>query len=287
MNKNYAAYLERQKRLKTLKRDKPVFKWMQGGSVPGGHYLIYGKDPEPFIPQMGVCNSIPLRHSDVVVDIGAYLGTFAIRCTRLPVKQVTAYEPTPETFKVLSLTQSANLRLVNAAVVSDDSPTANLFISAGLGLTNSIAKSFRKIGKVTVPAVNYVEAVKGASIVKIDVEGAEYDYPIIQSSLRAIILDFHKVPDWIDKAHKIMDDLTAAGFKAVVEPVFENRWSPGGSWIRDMDTEGEYSPMMQGIECCGCGMAIQATARALCPICWPKWTAKHREGYQQAEVVNG
>lgn len=265
-----------------IKMSEVRYRHMQGGGVPGGHNLIYGKDPKPFVPQMGNCNSIPLRYSDVVVDIGAYVGTYAIRCARLPVKQVTAYEPTPSTFAVLSLTQLPNMKLMNAAVIGDDRTEINLHISAGMGLTNSVVKSFRKVDCVTIPAVNYVEAVKGASIVKIDVEGAEYDYPIIQPSLRAIILDFHKVPDWIDKAQQIMVDLKAAGFRTVIEPVFENRWSPAGSWIRDMDTTGEYTLMTKGILCCGCGRPVHASSKALCSVCWDQWLPKHRQGYRKA-----
>lgn len=260
------------------------FELMQGGGVPGGHYVIQGKGKKPFVPQMKECASIPLRQSDVVIDIGAFVGTYAIRCARFPVKQVVAYEPTPSTFNILSLTQLPNLRLVQAAVTGDQRETVELHISDGLGVTNSIAKSFRKVDHVRVPAVNYVEAVRGASIVKIDVEGAEYDYPIIQPSLRAIILDFHKVPDWIDKAHKIMDDLLAAGFVPVVEPIFENRWSPAGSWIRDIETEGEFAPMTSGELCCGCGRAVHMDRKALCKACWNAWLPKHRVGFIRATV---
>lgn len=143
---------------------------------------------------MRECASIPLRHSDVVVDIGAYVGTYAIRAARFPVQHVVAYEPTPATFAVLSLTALPNMKLVQAAVVADrDVESVALYISRGIGVTNSTMPSTQK-SPVDVPAVAYAEAVSGASIVKIDVEGAEYDYPIVQPSLRAIIVDFHPLP---------------------------------------------------------------------------------------------
>lgn len=60
-------------------------------------------------------------------------------------------------------------------------------------------------------------------MVKIDVEGAEYSYNIIQPQLRAIILEFHKtVPNWQDKALKIKMDLKNAGFKCLHEPKFQH-----------------------------------------------------------------
>jgi len=260
------------------------YRFMQGGGVPGGHNVIYGEGHNPFITPMKECTSIPLRHSDVVVDIGAYVGTYAIRCARFPVKQVSAYEPTPQTFKILSLTQIPNMHLMNAAIVGDDRKSVDLFISAGIGVTNSIVNGNRKPEIVTVPAVNYIEAVKGASIVKIDVEGAEYDYPIVQPSLRAIILDFHPMPDWIDKAQQMIRDMEVAGFRAVITPRFDNGWTRAGSWIRDIETKGEYEPMMSGLVCCGCGRFIEADAKGLCKTCWQAWTPKHRAGYLRSKT---
>jgi FkbM family methyltransferase len=262
--------------------------WTQGANVPGGfHAIINQTKPKPFIPNMRECNSIELRHSDVVVDIGAWVGTYAIRCARFPVKQVTAYEPTPRTFHVLNKTKLPNLKQVQAAVVHDDRDTVNFFISSGIGTTNSIAKSNRKLHVLNSPAVNYVDVVRGASIVKIDVEGAEYVYPIIQPSLRAIILEFHHMQgDWRGRAREIIAELLHNGFETIMEPDFDKGWSSAGSWMRPMETEGEYTPMMRGDECCGCGVAIQATSKALCSDCWGVWLPKHREGYFEA-IPNG
>lgn len=261
---------------------KVQYRFMQGGGVPGGHNVIYGEGRNPFITPMRECASIPLRHSDVVVDIGAYVGTYAIRCARFPVKRVIAYEPTPQTFDILWLSKTPNMQIINAAIVGDDRESVDLFISAGIGVTNSIVNGNRKPERITVPAINYADAVKGASIVKIDVEGAEYDYPIIQPSLRAVILDFHPMPDWIDKARQIMSDLEAAGFSAVITPDFDNGWTRAGSWIRDMDTQGEFHPMMNGEMCCGCGRRIKAPTKGLCKACWEAWIPKHRVGFSRS-----
>lgn len=262
------------------------YKWMQGGNVPGGHNLPYDGFREPFITPMAECNSIPLRHSDVVVDIGAYVGTYAIRCARIPVKSVTAYEPTPMTFDILSQTQLPNLKLVNAAIVGDNRNSVDLYLSAGIGVTNSIVLSNRKESKVTVPAINYANAVRGASIVKIDVEGAEYSYPIVQPGLRAIILDFHKVAghDWIGRSKELIASFEKAGFKSVIEPNFESGsgWTLAGSWIREVETSGEFEPMMKGEICCGCATKINAKKKSLCPKCYGVWLPKHREGYELA-----
>ena len=256
------------------------YKLVRGGGVPGGHNVLWDGTREPFITPMRECNSIPLRHSDVVADIGAYVGTYAIRCARFPVKEVTAYEPTPRTYAVLSLTSLPNMRAVQAAVVGGDRRSADLFISRGLGVTNSTVLSRSKAHRIAVPAIRYEDAVAGASIVKIDVEGAEYEYPIVQPQLRAVIIDFHPVPgDWVGAARRIMRGLLDAGFEAVIEPEFSCGWTRAGSWIRPGETAGECGPLMRGEACCGCGRAIRAGGRALCRACFQAWSARHCAGY--------
>lgn len=261
---------------------KPV--WVQGSGVPGGHYVIDDGTRKPFAPPMKEPYSLDLRHSDVVVDIGAYVGTFAIRCARYPVKKVTAYEPTPRTFEILKMSKQTNLELVNAAVVGDDRAEVTLHISGGIGVTNSIAKSNKKIDAITVPAVNYAEAVRGASIVKVDVEGAEYGFPLIQPSIRGIAIDFHPMTDreWIKDAMRIIEELQDNGFRAIISPNFDNGWTRAGSWIRPMHTDGEYEPMMNGQECCGCGKPINGKGMSLCKTCYARWTPKHRVEFHLA-----
>ncbi len=259
-------------------------KLVKGGNVPGGHHVLWDGLKRPFIPPTREMDSVPLRHSDVVVDIGAYCGLYAIRCARFPVARVVAYEPTPGTFEVLSRTTLPNLESINAAIVGDDSRHVDLFVSEGIGVTNSVVKSLRKAGSVRVNAVNYLEAIAGASVVKIDVEGAEYDYPILQPGVRAYLIDFHPMPgDWIGRAEAIIDELEAAGFTGVITPDFSCGWTQAGSWVRDVDETGdEFEPMMSGRVCCGCGVAISGCGKALCPGCFSTWSPKHRATFDEA-----
>lgn len=94
--------------------------------------------------------------------------------------RVVAYEASPYTFRVLSANaKTRGIEAVNKAVVGDDRTKVEMFLSKGLGATNSIVKLRGKRCSITVPAVRYEEAVKGASVVKVDVEGAEYEYDIV------------------------------------------------------------------------------------------------------------
>lgn len=264
---------------------------VQGGGVPGGHRVIGkirpdGSKSRPFITPMRECNSIALRYTDVVVDIGAYVGTYAIKAARFPVRRVTAYEPTPSTFEILSSVTLPNLAPVQAAIVGDDRSEVDLFVSSGIGVTNSTTASYRKATTVRVPAVAYTEAVAGATIVKIDVEGGEYDYPIVQPGLRAIILDFHPVTDrdWVSEAERIVEEIEDSGFRPVISPRFDRSgWERAGSWIRDIEHEPveTYAPMLEGRECCGCGSPIRTEGKGLCSVCWSSWRPKHRRGFAE------
>lgn len=261
------------------------------GGVPGGHPVLYD-GRKPFVPPMAECHSIPLRESDVVVDIGAYCGTFALYCARHPVKLVRAYEPTPASFQVLSLhSQLRNLELVQAAVVGDDRPEVELWVSKGIGVTNSVVLSRRKAGAIPVPAVSYEEAVRGASIVKVDVEGAEYTYQqLVQPGIRGLIIDFHPIPStaWQKRAQEMVDQIEAAGFQPVITPQFQGTcgWLYAGSWVREVDTRGECLELTQGEACTGCGVGFQEAvgAKALCPECMAQWRPKHSAGFSLGAV---
>jgi FkbM family methyltransferase len=273
----------------TQEKSKIRYKHIQGGNVPGGHNVIY-KDNEktPFITPTKECSSIPLEYTDVVVDIGAYVGTYAIRCARLPVRHVYAYEPTEQTHSILSLTKLPNMTTCRMAVVGDPAiKTVELNISKGIGVTNSIILGQKSRATTeTVDAIQYKNAVKDASIIKIDVEGAEYSYSgqLITDKTRAIIIDFHKVGnDWKIKAERLIEEIHDHGFTTVIKPNFERSgWDQAGSWIREAPVKltDVYEPMMLGLECCGCGVEIRSTDKSLCTLCWNNWKPQHKKGFK-------
>ena len=118
---------------------------------------------------------------------------------------------------------------------ANNDPFVNFFISKGIGVTNSIAKSRGKFKKIKVPTIRYEDAVKDATVVKIDVEGAEYMYEIIQPQLRAIILEFHPIvgKPWKRWAEEIMTKIERNGFVPIIRPTFESVWNLTGSWQRE------------------------------------------------------
>jgi FkbM family methyltransferase len=258
----------------------------QGGNVPGGHLCILNRNGNTFITPMKECNSIELKYTDIVVDIGCYVGTYSIRCARFPVCKITAYEPTPSSFAIMEKTPLPNLENIQAAIIGDNRKFMDLHLSKGIGVTNSLVESSAKPESVRVRAINYKDAVKGATIVKIDIEGGEYDIPVtdfIQDSMRAIIVDFHPVgKDWIQKAEAIISEIESHGFVAVVKPIWDGTiWTRAGSWIRNItEPTKTYDPMLNGSVCCGCGFPIYGTTKSICIECAKHYSTKHRKGYE-------
>jgi FkbM family methyltransferase len=259
---------------------------IQGGNVPGGHFCRPNKNGNFFICPMKECNSIELKHTDIVVDIGCYNGTYSIRCAKFPVCKVTAYEPTPSSFEIMEMTPLPNLENIQAAVVGDNQKFVDLHLSKGIGVTNSLVESSAKPESVRVRAINYKDAVQNATIVKIDIEGGEYDLPLddlIQSSMRAIIIDFHPVgKDWIQKSEAIISEIESHGFVAIVKPIWDGTiWTRAGSWLRTViEPTAIFEPMVNGSLCCGCGFPINGTVKSICTECSDTYRKNHKIGYE-------
>jgi FkbM family methyltransferase len=201
----------------------------------GTFYALKNKKAKSaFLNPMQSCRAVRLCKADAVVDIGAYIGEYSMYAS-LFTENVTAYEASPATFSILKANARRGMKVFNKAVIGDSNkPKAKLFISKGLGATNSIVK--HKGLFTSVDAVSYNEAVANASVVKIDVEGAEYDYKLfpMSSKLRAVILEFHPIADmnWLEKANQIKNQLRATGFSCVKDCHFKNGWDTNTAWVR-------------------------------------------------------
>ena len=98
----------------------------------GGHYAFKTlKSVKPFENNMRECKSIKLQDSDIVVDIGAYVGEYSMYASRQGVKKVYSYEPTPRTFKLLKKNKtSKNLGLLALSICYVLSPLAKKAITS-------------------------------------------------------------------------------------------------------------------------------------------------------------
>ena len=204
--------------------------------VTGGHYaFVTERAKKPFTNKMTEAATIELFETDVVADIGAYVGEYGLYAMKNGAGRVKCYEPTPTTFEVLERNAVEGMEVYNGAVVGDDSETVTLHMANGIGVTNSITKSQRKIDTIEVSAFKYDDVVADASVVKIDVEGAEYSYDIFKEHIRAYIIEFHPVKDidWKARANQIMETLESNGYSPTCKPGFSHGWDLHGAWLKD------------------------------------------------------
>jgi FkbM family methyltransferase len=178
--------------------------------------------------------------TDVVVDIGAHVGSFSFACLRRGAGAVVAFEPDADNFGMASLNLSrfgARARVVPAAVWRSDVPAGKLALRASVDAANTGGGGVVGTGG-TIDAVPFDDAladilararVSRARLLKLDCEGSEY--PILLTSRLLHLVDeirgeYHEsnqpVPDWARVGdatrydrHTLRATLEARGFRVV------------------------------------------------------------------------
>lgn len=118
-----------------------------------------------------------LRAGEMFADVGANVGAFTILAAGVVGARTVSFEPSPETFEMLSRNVRLNglqdrVRAVNA-VVGRTAGTAQF--SAGLGTENHVAAATGEKNSITVPVTTLDDefAATPAVLLKVDVEGFE------------------------------------------------------------------------------------------------------------------
>ena len=180
---------------------------------------------------------------DVVLDIGANIGAFALRAhERWPNAQILAYEPIEENFETLRQnaiaveSQTGNIYACRSAV---GSVTGTRDIFKGKSHTSS---SFHQIGGQTseteeVQCMN-AKGLPSADFVKIDVEGSELEVleGIPLKDAKALAVEYHRYED-VDKIRAIVE---AAGLAMVVN---KRHFSLPGHGILKFARPGALKPI--------------------------------------------
>jgi len=137
---------------------------------------------------------LPLPPRPRILDLGANVGLFtAWALQEWPQARVTAFEPDPENMRVLRRFVATNglehqVKLVEAAVGSQDG-TVNF--KAGLGSGSALSDD----GALTVPKQDAQPLMAEADLVKIDIEGGEWELlrdPRLHNVRAQIVLEYHR-----------------------------------------------------------------------------------------------
>lgn len=165
--------------------------------------------------------------SPVILDAGSNIGLSVLYFAELyPKARITAFEPDPGTFRLLSDTMSRNnlnVELVNKAVYSHTGALTWHGGDPGSLSSSIVARDdVPHTHTITVPCVRLSEYVTGPiDLLKLDVEGVEVDVlgELAQSgrirSIQRMAVEFHP---WAGRAlTELMSMLTQCGFR-VTQP---------------------------------------------------------------------
>lgn len=182
----------------------------------------------------------PIGPGDVLLDLGAHIGSEAVHAARLGVR-VVAVEPEPKNLELLRLNTEEFgdlVTIVPAAAVSDHSLHATLWERPGRGTwTHSL---FQRRGRVPVEVqtVDFAALLRmfQPTIVKANIEGSEYDldWTALPPSVRALVVSFHQAyPELQQKAVKLRQYYLDNGWVEVKKPrVGVFAVCVTGTWVR-------------------------------------------------------
>jgi len=164
---------------------------------------------------------VPLEVGDRVMDCGTYIGTFAAAAMEQGAASVVCYEAAPKNF-LLAVDNMARYgeraKVVEKALTAGYSDSVQLTMS-GFSGANSILPSANRPKALTVVACNFSDELMlhRPTVVKMDVEGAEYDLlgslePGDLEGVRCLFIEFHPIEGREAKIAAIRAFLESEGF---------------------------------------------------------------------------
>jgi len=181
----------------------------------------------------GVYNQFEIKPNSVVVDLGASIGPFAIYAAiKAPNGKVFAYEASKENYDLLvtnkKLNQCDNLKAYHFAVTDKDGRIS--FSIRKNPALNSVFSFLNDKKKAVVLSKSLASILKDnrlrkIDILKIDVEGSEYD--ILLASTRetmakidSLVIEYHELVGSKRKVNDLKDFLINQGFKVKIYGLF-------------------------------------------------------------------
>lgn len=171
--------------------------------------------------------ALDLRPEDEVVDIGANIGAWTV-IAALQSATVVAFEPDPDNFSLLERNTEGMLNVeTRQLAVMPETGTVDFFLSPGPNKGSHSTVIARGRTPTSVEAVAWELAIEGATVLKVDVEGAQYlwDWTILPDMVRAVAVEldlgrksFH------DEALRLVGQLAIMGFETVRAPVLDKKY---------------------------------------------------------------
>ncbi len=181
-------------------------------------------------------NGFEIKDDDIVIDIGAHIGLFAVLAAFYAKKgKIYAFEPVKENFELLNenINQNkiTNILTYNKAV-SGDGEMRDFVLSSGSNAAHSFdytdSKSSKKVKVQTVRLEDFINEneIKKIDFFKIDCEGAEYEIIFnlpknLLKIIKKIGMEYHDI-DGDRNVTKMKKYLEDNGFSVRVETIGDN-----------------------------------------------------------------
>ena len=167
---------------------------------------------------------LELHHDDVVLDLGACIGTYTCTAAMLT-SRVVAYEPEPENFQVLlANVEQFDLHNIDARqrAVAASSSVVPFYLKSSW---NHSTVHFRgRDDTIDVAADGFWDVVDEVkpSVVKMDIEGEEYNLALESAwptFVRALAVELHQTrSEWKEATKGILQAWEQQGFKLLAVP---------------------------------------------------------------------
>ncbi len=187
-------------------------------------YGVFGRDEYRL-------NEAATTSLDIVIDVGAHIGSFAVRVAPRA-RRVLCYEPMPENYELLTqnlspFPQAEPRRLA----VAGRRGTAEIFIGKTLARNSLFHRQERHTrGSITVQTTTLADifaehGIDHCDLLKLDCEGAEYEILYgsprdLLTRIRRICMEYHSVAanngSWNGEA--LVSYLRTVGHQAVIYP---------------------------------------------------------------------
>lgn len=219
---------------------EPVF------NEKAGLWLRPGTDDDNALSQkMDKHMPFKFEEDDIVLDLGANIGSFSKYAIEQNVKKVIAFEADEDNFRMLKLNMERFGHIVKcfrrAIVAHDGIDEIDFYLvkSKGKAWHSIIPTKGRDIVKVKASSIMKVLGAYPITVIKSDIEGGEFgifDTISFPQSVRSIGIEFH-----LQKASKlryvqskqVIKNLENQSFIADVSPIItEKNWTTIGIWYR-------------------------------------------------------
>ena len=180
---------------------------------------------------------LEIKKGDVVLDLGANIGAFAKQAAEKDAI-VHCYEPEPSNFTLLQL-NSPNTYNHKKAVVGKQNGKIKLFINSKRNKGIHMIRPVNGRESIEVETVSFGDLINEIkpNKIKIDVEGAEYDFLPYEfpSFVEKLVMEIHFQydPSWRKLGREVHESMIKQGFSSLKE--FKDtgkNWHIIGAYVR-------------------------------------------------------